>query len=58
MRAELESKGIYVRVAEKESISEEAPAAYKDIDEVIESVYGAHLATPVVKMVPHGVVKG
>ncbi|MCX8205720.1 MAG: RtcB family protein [Candidatus Micrarchaeota archaeon] len=58
VRAELEGKGIYVRVAEKELISEEAPEAYKDIDEVIASVRGAHLANPVVRMVPHGVVKG
>ncbi len=58
VRASLENKGIYVRVAERELISEEAPGAYKDIDDVIESVKGAHLANPVVRMVPHGVVKG
>ena len=58
VREDLSSKGIYVKTTGKEIISEEAPGAYKNIDDVIESVRGAGLANPVVKLVPHGVVKG
>ena len=58
VRENLNSKGIYVKTSGKEIISEEAPGAYKSIDDVIESVKGAGLAMPVVKMIPHGVVKG
>ncbi len=54
----LNQKGIYIRSAESEVISEEAPGAYKDIDDVIDSVVGAKLAKAVTRMIPHGVVKG
>ncbi len=58
VREDLIHKGIYVKTSGKEIISEEAPGAYKNIDDVIASVRGAGLANPVVKLVPHGVVKG
>jgi len=58
VKEQLSSKGIYIRSAESEVISEEAPGAYKNIDDVIESVVGAHLAKAVARMIPHGVVKG
>jgi tRNA-splicing ligase RtcB len=37
---------------------EEAPAAYKDIDAVIETVTGAGLARKVARMKPLAVLKG
>ncbi len=58
VRAELESKGIYIRVAESEIISEEAPQAYKNVDLVADAVIRVGIAKPVVRLVPMGVVKG
>ncbi|MFA4985954.1 MAG: RtcB family protein [Candidatus Brocadiia bacterium] len=51
-------KGIHLICADRRSIKEEAPAAYKDIDEVIRVVIGAGLAKPVARMVPLAVMKG
>ncbi len=58
VRAELEAKGIYVRVAESEIISEEAPQAYKNVDIVAEVTIKVGIAKPVVRLVPMGVIKG
>ncbi|MCX8199896.1 MAG: RtcB family protein [Candidatus Micrarchaeota archaeon] len=58
VKDQLSQKGIYIRSAETEVISEEAPGAYKDIDDVVGSVVGAKLARAVTRMIPHGVVKG
>ena len=44
--------------ADKWAVKEEAPAAYKDIDEVINVVAGAGLARPVVRLRPLAVLKG
>jgi tRNA-splicing ligase RtcB len=51
-------RGIVLICADKGAIKEEAPSAYKDIDEVIEVVVGAGLAKPVARMVPLAVLKG
>jgi tRNA-splicing ligase RtcB len=51
-------KGIVLVCEDKRSIKEEAPMAYKDIDEVIKVVVGAGLAKPVARMVPLAVLKG
>lgn len=56
--AKLEEKGIYLRAQNPRVVSEEAPGSYKDIDEVIESVTGAGLTTPIARLTPIGVVKG
>ena len=58
VRTELEAKGIYVRCAESEIISEEAPQAYKNVDIVAEVTIKVGIAKPVVRLVPLGVVKG
>ncbi len=58
VRAELEAKGIYVRVAESEIISEEAPQAYKNVDLVAEVTIKVGIAKPVMRLVPMGVIKG
>lgn len=55
---ELEKKGIVVRVASRGEIGEEAPIAYKDIDNVVNVVHGAGLAKKVARLRPLGVVKG
>ncbi|MFH1182268.1 MAG: RtcB family protein [Candidatus Woesearchaeota archaeon] len=55
---ELLSRGIEVKSASWLSLAEEAPSAYKDIDEVIKASEGAEIAKPVIRLVPLGVVKG
>ncbi len=54
----LESKGIEFRVRSKKLISEEAMEAYKNVDDVIDSVEGAGIARAVARLVPLGVAKG
>lgn len=55
---ELAEKNIYIRATEKEIISEEAPNAYKNIDEVVESVVKAGISSIVAKIKPISVIKG
>lgn len=54
----LEQKGIVVKCWSRRGIAEEAPIAYKDIDEVIKVVHNAYLSKKVVKLVPLAVIKG
>lgn len=56
--AGLESQGIYLRAKSHRVIAEEAPEAYKDIDEVVEISHKSGLAHKVARMKPKGVVKG
>ncbi len=58
VKAALESRGIIIRSAESEIISEEAPEAYKNVDIVAEVSDALGLAKKVVRMRPIGVVKG
>ena len=58
LREELESAGILVRARSIRGLSEEAPFAYKDVDEVVAACEGAGLARRVARLVPLGVVKG
>ena len=56
--ARLREKGIVVRSASREGITEEAPGAYKDVEEVVRVAEGAGLTARVARLVPLGVVKG
>ncbi len=56
--AGLEQRGIYLRAKSRKVIAEEAPEAYKDIDEVVKISHQAGLARKVARMKPVGVVKG
>jgi tRNA-splicing ligase RtcB len=58
VRRDLEQSGILVRGTSRRGLVEEKPAAYKDIDAVIEASCGAGLAHKVARLVPLGVVKG
>jgi tRNA-splicing ligase RtcB len=58
IKKELESKGEVIRGASWEGLAEEAPKAYKDVDQVIESVHGAGISMKAVKLTPLGVIKG
>ena len=55
---ELKDKGIEVRAAGKKTIVEEAPAAYKDIHQVVDIVERAGLSKKVCRMRPLCVIKG
>ncbi|HWR84297.1 MAG TPA: RtcB family protein [Candidatus Deferrimicrobium sp.] len=58
VEAELKQRGIYLRAKSRRVISEEAPDAYKDIDEVVEISHRSGIARKVARMRPIGVVKG
>jgi tRNA-splicing ligase RtcB len=58
VRDHLETGGISVRPGSVALLSEEAPYAYKDVDEVAEVCAGAGLAAKVARLRPVGVVKG
>ena len=58
VQKELEEKQIYVKAASWKGICEEAPAVYKQIDEVIKGVEEAGIAKKIVRVVPFGVIKG
>jgi tRNA-splicing ligase RtcB len=58
VRRELEAQGIIVRCPSSSELAEEAPAAYKDVERVVEVVHQAGLARKVVRLKPLGVVKG
>ena len=54
----LSTKGIEVRARTPSIVSEEAPAAYKDVDDVIRLTNNANLARPVARLTPLAVIKG
>lgn len=55
---ELAEKGIYIRAKSIKTIREEVPEAYKDIDEVVDTVVQSGISKKVVKTIPLAVVKG
>jgi len=55
---QLEEKGIIVRCWSYRGIAEEAPLAYKNIDNVVEVVHNGGLSRKVVRLVPLAVIKG
>ncbi len=58
VNSELRDKGIYLRAASKKVAVEEAPEAYKRVDEVVDVCEKAGISKIVARMVPLGVVKG
>ncbi|HDQ59632.1 MAG TPA: RtcB family protein, partial [Candidatus Woesearchaeota archaeon] len=58
VREDLAGKGILVKSASMKGVAEEAPGAYKDIDEVVRVSDAAGIATLVARLRPMGVVKG
>ena len=55
---ELEEKGIQIRAGSLSGLAEEAPAAYKDVDMVVETVSRAGIARKVARLKPVAVIKG
>lgn len=58
LKQELEQRGIAVRAGSMAGLAEEAPLAYKDVDQVIETVTQAGIAAKVARMRPVAVIKG
>jgi tRNA-splicing ligase RtcB len=58
LRQDLEAGGIHVRAGSMAGLAEEAPQAYKDVDEVVEAVVGADIARKVARLRPVAVIKG
>ena len=58
VRDQLGKEGIYVRSASMKTVAEEAPGAYKNIDDVIKVTQEAGISTPVARLRPMGVAKG
>ena len=54
----LESKGIIVKASGRSTIVEEAPEAYKDVNDVVNVVHNAGISKRVCRMRPIGVIKG
>ena len=55
---DLESKGIIVKASGRGTIVEEAPQAYKDVNEVVSVVHNAGISKRICRMRPLGVIKG
>jgi tRNA-splicing ligase RtcB len=58
VRKQLEEAGIAVACGSNRELAEEAPAAYKDVERVVDVVHHAGLARKVARLRPIGVVKG
>lgn len=55
---QLKKRGIVVRAGSMSGLAEEAPLAYKDVEEVVDVVHKAGIAKKVARMSPLVVVKG
>jgi tRNA-splicing ligase RtcB len=58
LRGELEASGIMVRASSMKGLAEEAPEAYKDVSQVVETVHALGIAGKVARLEPLGVIKG
>lgn len=58
LKNELQHGGIEVRAGSMAGLAEEAPRAYKDVDEVVRVVTGAGIAKKVARIIPVAVIKG
>ena len=55
---DLEKNKIYIKAASRRGITEEAPGAYKDVDEVIKVADEVGIGKKVARLKPLGVIKG
>ena len=55
---ELGSKGIIVKASGRNTLVEEAPSAYKNVNDVVDVVANAGISKRVCRMRPLGVIKG
>jgi tRNA-splicing ligase RtcB len=55
---ELEHRGVIAMAASRAGLAEEQPKAYKNVDDVVDTVHEADLSRKVARMRPIGVIKG
>ncbi len=58
IKEDLEKEHIYLKVGSVKGVADEAPLAYKDVDEVIKVSHDAGIGKIVAKLKPMGVIKG
>jgi len=58
LHRDLEKDGIIVRARSMRGLAEEAPHAYKDVDEVVRTISGARIGNKVARLKPLVVIKG
>jgi tRNA-splicing ligase RtcB (3'-phosphate/5'-hydroxy nucleic acid ligase) len=58
LRQDLEADGIHIRAGSMAGLAEEAPQAYKDVDQVVQAVVGGGIARKVARLRPLAVIKG
>jgi tRNA-splicing ligase RtcB len=58
LQKDMESRGIYVKSVSMSGLAEEAGFAYKDINEVVESLKRSKISLPVTSLVPRANIKG
>lgn len=58
LQKEMEAKGIYVKSVSFAGLAEEAGIAYKDINEVIDTIDKAGISKRIAKLIPLGNIKG
>jgi tRNA-splicing ligase RtcB len=58
VQREMRGQGIAVKAGSMAGLAEEAPAAYKDVERVVNVVDGAGIALKVARLEPMGVIKG
>jgi tRNA-splicing ligase RtcB len=58
LKDKLEKEGIHVRAGSLPGLAEEAPQAYKDVDEVVDVVTQAGIVSKVARLRPVAVIKG
>ena len=58
LKAQLQDQGIYIEAGSFKGIAEEAPIAYKDVDQVVETIQTSGIAKRVAKLRPVAVIKG
>jgi tRNA-splicing ligase RtcB len=58
VKSDLEKRGIVIKATSMPIVAEEAPGAYKDVDDVVKTAHYTGISRLVGKMVPMGVAKG
>lgn len=58
LKDQLEKQGIVIRAGSMSGLAEEAPIAYKDVEDVVEVVHQVGIARKVVRLKPLVVIKG
>src|SRR3989344_3187708 len=58
LKEEIKARGIAIAAGSLSGLAEEAPQAYKDVEEVVSVVHGAGIAKKVARLRPVAVVKG